>query len=230
MNKINKIIYLELFIVIAFALFYCSSLDQLTNFVDILFLNTKAFNDYSLDSFNVAFISFYLLIIQILTYIAISDKNQCSSYLNLLAIRLNKRKIIKYRCYKRRIDLIKAYGITIIFILIIYLFVGLINNISYFKAEWTILTIHLLYLFIAIYYISVYYDIFSLIKKGNSCYMICCCIFVALLLNDILFQISIVTNSGNLCYEIIKVMILILFGEILIKISLKNYMRKDDIL
>ena len=199
------------------------------NFVDycnLLFLNTSSFLKYDLSIWNLKYIiSFYIFTILIMNF-SISYTSERTSFLSMVIYRKGKKKTI-YNVIKHNIFEILKYDVLInIIVIVSTICMKLISTEINIIYNYLVLNVYLLRYLILIFLLVMKNFIDSIQGEFTTNIVKINVIILAFIIIDLMFNVNLITFSGNIIHEILYFLFYIIIG--LVFNSYKIYGGKYD--
>lgn len=211
-------VIIMLIIIIYSNILYLNIDIKFTDFLNLLFLNFRSFENYGLNRFDFRYIVYFYLFLIFLLYFTISKVNETTSFLKMIIYRVGKKKSLLYVIRSFINNNLKLYLYTNC--MIILLFIMIQQNYEFCCIDIFVLMLYMCKIFVMLffYYIYNYYDSLknyyssNIIKESVSILL-----FIIL---DLIFDASFITFCGNIEIEIIYILIYILISIFIIIINI----------
>ncbi|MEG0276388.1 MAG: hypothetical protein RR630_05105, partial [Coprobacillus sp.] len=162
---------------------------NLKDSMNLLFLNTDSFPLFGLEKLNFQYIIIFMVFCFIIFNHLFSEVNETFSFLTLKMYRTSKQKFFNTICanYLRKCSVFM--GVMMVLVICCYIFFyGFNINIE----ELLLLLIYAIKLFLVIYFITILYELFSVVGLTSKAYSYSLSLFVFILLTDIILGVHII--------------------------------------
>lgn len=179
--------------------------DTLKAYSDLFYLNTSEFPGYMLDSFNIQYMVAFILYMNLLEYVVLSEINESPSFISLMQYRCGNQKTFHILMEMQVKELIACIGLTLLTVVGVCCLKGGIDVIAF--ADILLLIMYAIRFVTVMILFLIVYNYASISGNSTRGLLVVSFGLMAILVLDVISGLHWLTYAGNVSVELLMLLV-----------------------